>query len=289
MLDRVPRFPSRLSSDPQEVSRHAWPGGVFTTAYRPMTRLVEGEIGSSSHLIMATLRGGARRHEITIDDRRRYDGPDGPGSTSFLPAGHVRRLRLHGVEWRWAALALDPAEAAGAALRDLPPVAAANDGFIAAMLGEFERLSTLDGALDPLWCDSMVGALTAYLRRSAAIEPAPPSRPSRLAPWQLRRVRDHVEANLSGEIRTPELAALCRASTGHFHRAFRASTGETPLAYVTARRIERARLLLASGDFSVDVVAFQVGFVSPSHFARVFRAATGQTPFAYRRAFSARG
>lgn len=276
-------FPSRLSSDPQDLHRYAWAGGSFTTARRVRTEVVEGEINATNHLVMATFGGGARRHEIRTDDGCRFDGADRPGSVSFLPARRSRRLRLQDVEWRWGALAIEPSIKTGEGLDGLSSFVVQTDAFILAMLREFDRLSALDGGLDPLWCEQMVAALVAYLGRSQSSQGEDARPASRLPAWQLRKLREHVEAHLSAEILMSDLATLCGLSGGHFHRAFKATTGSTPLQFVTARRVETARRLLAQSDFSIDLVAFKVGFVSPSHFARVFRQGTGQQPAEYRR------
>jgi AraC family transcriptional regulator len=90
---------------------------------------------------------------------------------------------------------------------------------------------------------------------------------------------------LSATIRVADLADLAQLSEGHFHRAFRASTGQTPLEFVHARRVAMAKQLLASSKLSVAQMAFRVGFLSPAHFSRVFRSVTGQSPSQYRRSF----
>ena len=140
----------RLSSRPDGWRRAQWTSGAFETAYRPMTTIVEGRILSPNHLIMATLSGGARRHEISADGGHRYDGPDFPSTVSLLPAGCERRLRLHDVEWRWAAIALHPAKISAlacASIEALGPLSGAEDSFIWNMLAEFERLDALEGGL----------------------------------------------------------------------------------------------------------------------------------------------
>jgi AraC family transcriptional regulator len=67
-----------------------------------------------------------------------------------------------------------------------------------------------------------------------------------------------------------------------FHRAFKDTTGETPLAYIQRMRIQRAMELLASRDLSVLQLATKVGFLSPSHFSRLFQRQVGMTPSRYR-------
>jgi AraC family transcriptional regulator len=277
----------RLSSRPDGWRRAQWASGAFETAHRPMTSIVEGRILSPNHLIMATLSGGAERHEISADGGHRYDGPDLPSTISFLPAGCERRLRLHNVKWRWAAIALDPGKISGmasASIEALGPLSGSEDSFVWNMLAEFERLDALEGGLDTIYCDTMSLALILYLARrygGARVNDTPIKLPA----WRLRRVTEFIDAHLSATIRVADLADLAQLSEGHFHRAFRASTGQTPLEFVHARRVAMAKQLLASSKLSVAQMAFRVGFLSPAHFSRVFRSVTGQSPSQYRRAF----
>jgi AraC family transcriptional regulator len=277
----------RLSSRPDGWRRRQWSGGSFETAHRPLTAFVEGCVASDNHLIMTTLSGGAERHQLAIDGGHRYDGPDLPSSISFLPAGCERRLRLHNVEWRWASIALDPqaiARIAPDALRGLAPIAGQEDRFVWNLLSEFDRLDALDGGLDEAYCETMSHALLLYLARRYGRPAVSPQRIG-LPGARLRRISDFIDAHLDATIRIADLAQLADLSEGHFHRAFRATTGQTPLDFIHARRVAAAKHALVRSEASVTQIALDVGFQSPTHFARVFRAATGQAPSDYRRTF----
>jgi AraC family transcriptional regulator len=78
------------------------------------------------------------------------------------------------------------------------------------------------------------------------------------------------------------LAEVVRLSPFHFSRAFKQSFGLPPLRYVTSRRIERAKTLLA-GDGSITQVGLAVGFGETSSFTTAFRRHTGVTPTTFRR------
>ncbi len=270
----------RLSSRPDGWRRTDWHGGSFETARRPRTPLVEGSIRSDRHLVMVTLRGGADRHEFRTADGSRYDGPDRPGSLSFLPAGCERRLRLHNVAWQWAAIGLDPEQ--HAALERLGPFCADEDVFALGLMQELERLDALEGELEPAYGETMSLALVRYLSSRFGRGPGEPA--ARLLPaWRLKRLREHTDAHLGGAIRIADLAACVGLSEGHFHRAFRATTGRTPLAFIQQRRVEAAIRRLTTGTASVTEIAFELGFGSPTHFARVFRSHTGRNPADFRR------
>ena len=92
---------------------------------------------------------------------------------------------------------------------------------------------------------------------------------------------DYVEAHLERPLTAAELAGVAHISLFHFSRAFKAAAGLSPHAYVTARRVERARRMLA-GPLPLAEVAFATGFASQSHFGAVFRRHTGLTPGAWR-------
>ena len=66
-------------------------------------------------------------------------------------------------------------------------------------------------------------------------------------------------------------------------RAFKASTGATPHAYVIECRIEEAKRLLRETDISLADIALTVGFSSQAHLSTRFRFATGTTPKEFRR------
>ena len=78
------------------------------------------------------------------------------------------------------------------------------------------------------------------------------------------------------------VAAHAHCSRFHFLRSFRAAYGETPRAYLTRRRIERAKELLRSANLTVTEVCFLVGFTSLGSFSARFSECVGMSPSAYR-------
>jgi AraC family transcriptional regulator len=104
-----------------------------------------------------------------------------------------------------------------------------------------------------------------------------------LAAWQFKRVVDHVEAALDGSIPIETLAGLTRLSTGHFCRAFKASVGETPHAFVIRQRVRRAQTLMLHSDETLSQIAYSCGLTDQAHLTRLFRKMVGDTPLAWRR------
>lgn len=264
--------------------RYEWHTGAFDAGYRPETGAVEGKILLPSHLVLVTLTGGARELVVKSACGHSYRGSDHNRAVSFLPAHCERTMQLRGVKSAWASIELNTAGRDGAPLLgDVPSFTNADDPFIAGLVAEFTRLEGL-GMLEPLYCETMSLALSSYLvARYGHRRDAPASRPLKLAPWHLRRIDEFISAHLETGIRIEDLAALAEMSSGHFHRAFKATTGMTPLDYINGKRIACARQLLATEALSVTEVALRVGFQSPSYFAKVFRRATGLNPSDYGR------
>jgi len=102
-----------------------------------------------------------------------------------------------------------------------------------------------------------------------------------LAPAVLRRTDAWIEAHLDEVIHLDDLARLAGMSGFHFHRMFRLSRGMAPHAWITARRVARARDLLRT-PMPIAEVSLACGFSSQSHLTRVFRAQAGRTPAEYR-------
>jgi AraC family transcriptional regulator len=112
-----------------------------------------------------------------------------------------------------------------------------------------------------------------------------PSRHSRraLLGWQIRRVRDYVDANLSRRILVSDMSAIVQRSEAHFARAFKKTFGLSPHAYVLRRRVERASHLMLVSDDSLSDIALACGMTDQAHLCKIFRQTSGQTPAAWRR------
>jgi AraC family transcriptional regulator len=79
-----------------------------------------------------------------------------------------------------------------------------------------------------------------------------------------------------------ELAAIAQLSPYHFTQAFKRSFGMPPHRYHTARRIERAKTLLARRSLSMTEIALEIGFGQSSSFTTAFHQLVG----CYRRSLS---
>jgi AraC family transcriptional regulator len=102
------------------------------------------------------------------------------------------------------------------------------------------------------------------------------------APWQERRAKEIISANLGG-VPLADVARECRLSTSHFQRAFHRTVGMPAHKWLLSRRIELAKEKLRVGRSSLSDVALACGFSDQSHLTRIFSQLVGITPGAWRR------
>jgi AraC family transcriptional regulator len=109
-------------------------------------------------------------------------------------------------------------------------------------------------------------------------------RPGGLARWQAKRALAYIEDNLGAKLAISDLAGLVAFSKSHFSRAFKRSLGLSPMAYVAIRRVERAKVMMASTREQLTDIAMACGFADQSHLNKSFRRKFGISPGLWRRA-----
>jgi AraC family transcriptional regulator len=104
-----------------------------------------------------------------------------------------------------------------------------------------------------------------------------------LAGQRLAQILELIESQIGSDLNIGELAAEARQDVRTFTRAFRAATGFAPYAYLTVRRMERAKQLLLT-ERSITDIAMSTGYANPSKFAAAFRRLHDCSPRDWRRA-----
>lgn len=105
----------------------------------------------------------------------------------------------------------------------------------------------------------------------------------------LRRGRDVADRDFAQPLTLDAMAGAANMSKFHFARAFAAAYGETPGAYLSRRRIERAKDMLRAANLTVTEICMLVGFESLGSFSARFRELVGCSPSEYRSAAVATG
>jgi AraC family transcriptional regulator len=100
---------------------------------------------------------------------------------------------------------------------------------------------------------------------------------------RLDRVLEYIEANLESDITVSDLADAACFSLFHFSRAFSLAMGRPPHTYLSERRLDRARHLLAYSDASLVDISLTCRFSGQANFTKAFKRAMGLSPGRYRR------
>lgn len=94
-----------------------------------------------------------------------------------------------------------------------------------------------------------------------------------------------IKEKYSEQLSIDEITQNIPASKYHFIRIFKKIMGVTPYHYLTAYRINMAKIFLRSTDISVSEVAAKCGFSDTSNFIYQFKKHTGQKPLEYKKYF----
>ncbi len=99
---------------------------------------------------------------------------------------------------------------------------------------------------------------------------------------RVARVQAHIEREPGGEHTLETLARVAGMHERALIRLFRQETGDTPMAWLRARRIALACELLHHGERKIDDIATAVGFCDRYHFTKTFTRLREMSPGAFR-------
>lgn len=91
----------------------------------------------------------------------------------------------------------------------------------------------------------------------------------------------YINRHYTDTFSVPQLAKRCALSETAYRKRFKALTGLSPVQYINALKIDKACLMLVSGDMSPGAISDFLNFSSPSYFYKVFKDHTGMTPNEY--------
>jgi transcriptional regulator GlxA family with amidase domain len=103
----------------------------------------------------------------------------------------------------------------------------------------------------------------------------------------IRKAQLAIESDFALRLSVNYLAQKAGLAERTFIRRFTAVTRMTPMTYVQAIRLEKAKDLLIHSTKQIQQVAFDSGYADHSAFGRKFHQATGMSPKDFRRKFSA--
>lgn len=99
---------------------------------------------------------------------------------------------------------------------------------------------------------------------------------------RLELVVRRLQENPAEDYRVEDLAEQAGLSPSRFRVLFKALTGRSIVRYQNWLRVNKAKDLLLSGEYSVADAAAEVGFDDTYYFSRLFKKVTGVAPSHYR-------
>lgn len=92
----------------------------------------------------------------------------------------------------------------------------------------------------------------------------------------------YIDENYFEELTLSSLAEKYAVESSYFSRIFKQETGENLMLYISGKRIEKAKELMAQPQINITEVAFMVGNDDYTYFSKVFKKMTGMSPRDYR-------
>lgn len=100
----------------------------------------------------------------------------------------------------------------------------------------------------------------------------------------VQRITELIETNLQDE--EYGITQLCKdfgISRAQLHRNLKTHTGLSASRYIRSIRLQKAIVLLRTGDLNISQVAYEVGFNDPKYFSRLFTKEFQQSPRDFRK------
>ncbi|WP_054956201.1 response regulator transcription factor [Paenibacillus dakarensis] len=99
---------------------------------------------------------------------------------------------------------------------------------------------------------------------------------------QVKEALRYLDDHLNETISLRDIADHLHLNSSYFSVLFKEQVGLTFSEYVTRRRVQRAKELLANTAYSITEIAEQVGYSTPKYFVKVFRDHENMSPGQYR-------
>lgn len=102
-------------------------------------------------------------------------------------------------------------------------------------------------------------------------------------------VKDYIFSHLHSSIQISDIAESLHVNPDYLSHLFSTQEKVTIKRYILREKIKRSQNLLRYSGYSLQDIAFYLGFSSQSHFSKTFREITGMSPNEYRKQFLHQG
>ena len=98
----------------------------------------------------------------------------------------------------------------------------------------------------------------------------------------IETAKEYLKTNYAKDISLDDVSRIVNISPYYFSKLFKEDTGENFIEYLTAIRINKAKELLDSSEYSMKEICAMVGYSDPNYFSRAFKKNVGVTPTEYK-------
>lgn len=96
----------------------------------------------------------------------------------------------------------------------------------------------------------------------------------------------YIDTNYAQDITLDSLAEITHINKFYLAHSFTECVGQSPISYLTERRLAACKELLSSSNLSVTQIATSAGFSSQSYFSQIFAKKVGISPRQYRKLYA---
>ena len=104
-------------------------------------------------------------------------------------------------------------------------------------------------------------------------------------PRLINSIKEWIRIMINQNISLSDVSAEFNLSREHISRIFKKNTGTTITSYITDKKIEYTKSLIATGKYSIKQISEMAGYTDEKYFSHVFSRNQGIPPKEYRRSF----
>ncbi len=256
-----------------------WPCGRVHCSVDDASVRRKWSVEREAPTLIVHLSGVLVELETRITSEARTRVLPAPGDFWLIPSGAKYSAEAVGGPIRYCEVELN-----GGLGVNLPPLQGVYDSFIASSV---EQLTLLAGSenhddLHQIAGEAYLNGIFHHLVLKYVAGVLPHQDSGSFGGLSRRNVEDYIESHLAHSLSVLKLVELTGLSVHRLLEEFRKEFGQTPGQYILAKRVQRARNMLAAGNESIGRIAVDAGFSSQSHLGTVFRQKVGMTPSEYR-------
>lgn len=98
----------------------------------------------------------------------------------------------------------------------------------------------------------------------------------------LKKALEYMNSNFQKNITLKDVALHTYTSKSYLSSFFQKNTGVSMSCYLNHLKIEKAKSLLLSSNYSLDYISYLCGFTTQNYFSYVFKKHENITPLKYR-------